>query len=198
METTCQHLIHLLQSDWKSNGLVGEFFTECLKHLSVILSRDAMSNTGSDVVPGSGGQSTSSVLLECENNMPLSSFEVERGVGVIYTIATLCEQLNEKVLSEAHLPSLLGACRDILTCHTSYLANQGSNIKVSGTAEPTYGEMMVGGSVSLSIVFGLLSAIIADVSNVSALVLAIISLSVCLSVCVSVRTTTRIRTLAKG
>ncbi len=61
-----------------------------------------------------GEEATSSVLLECERAMPLSSWEVNRGFDVLYAIAALCEELIERVLDEVNLLSLLEACRDIL------------------------------------------------------------------------------------
>ena len=66
------------------------------------------------------------------------------------------------MIHHAHLPSLLGACADIITCHAHSL-EAGREVRLEVKEE-----VMMGGSVSLNIVFGLLSAVMAGARKVSA------------------------------
>ncbi len=162
--------MRLLQSDINSTGgLIGSFFVKCLNHLATVLAGNLKSSHSESSKMGKSSEAASSALLECEEALPLTSSEVQRETLVLYVTAALCEQLIEKVMEESPLPALAGACGAILGCHASCLeARERGNVRVSSGAEClSYGEVMMGGSLSISIVFGLVPAVLAGPRKVN-------------------------------
>ena len=167
METMCEHVVHLLQSDFNSTGLIGDFFIKCLNHLAVVLGSGLKPHPEAGLGTSEGQSTSSSALLECEGVMPLSSSEVERGITVLSVTSALCEHMSERVLAEAPLPSLVAACKAVLNCHARCLEERGDvgDIRLSGT-ECCYGDMMMGGHISLDMVFRLLTTVLVKVCAV--------------------------------
>jgi hypothetical protein len=159
-----EDIITLFKSGLNSECLIGQFFVECLKHFHAIM---ASSRDGSRV--DDEAKLSSSVLLECEKVLPLTSGEVVDGVTLLHITAALCEEVSSKLLSQCHLPSLLAVCGDIVRCHAQVLgrgdARDGVCLAVRET--PSYEELLLGGSLSLNIVLGLLSAVMAGARTVS-------------------------------
>lgn len=166
MERTGQCIITLLKSGLNSEGLIGIFFVECLHHLHTTIS-DSRDTDKPILAPSSSP--SSSVLLACEDVLPLTSGEVARGSTLLHTTATLCKYASDEVLSQCHLPSLLAACGAIVNCHAQILERRDGRggIRVALMEMPAYGETVMGGSLSLSIVLGLLSAVMLGVRKVS-------------------------------
>ena len=173
--------MELLQTGLNSEGLIGEFFVKCLSHFNSMVtggpstgstgvhgSTDSCSNThGLDHAPVS--PPSSSALLACEATLPASSAEVCNGAALLHTIAALCEHMSDSVLSQSHLPSLLAACGDTLACHAKALEGERGEgeVRFSSREPAAFEERVVGGAVSLNIVFGLLSAVLAGARKVS-------------------------------
>lgn len=182
MESTSGCVVTLLKSSLDSDPeLAGEFFMHCLKHLAAALSDPSHAHTGDSSHAHTGDSShshtgdsshthtgdalSSPLLLECESTIPLSCAEVTSRAAILHTTAALCEHMGDHVIHHSHLPSLLGACADIIACHAHALeAGQEVGLEV----KREYEEEMMGGPVSLNIVFGLLSAVMAGVRKVSA------------------------------
>lgn len=194
MESTSRCVIMLLKSVLDSDpGLVGEFFIHCLKHLVAALSSpghahsshahtgaSSHAHTGTSSHTHTGDVSLSSLLLECENTLPMSRAEVTNRAAILHTTAALCEHMGDHVIHHAHLPSLLEACADIITCHAHILGEGQEEVRLEVKRE--YDEEMMGGPVSLNIVFGLLSAVMAGARKVSGSVYMYVY--VCTYVCV--------------
>ena len=165
MELNGQYVIKLLQTVLNvEESILGTFFMRCLNHLADILSAKDLSqgvhHTETD---------SSSVLLECEPLLPLSSHERISHTSALYVTAALCEHLSAEVISQVHLPSLLSACGQILTHHCKVLQGREGGRREGLLLTPcrsTYEEEVVGGTVSLSLVFGLLSAVMAGAREV--------------------------------
>lgn len=165
MEHTSQCLITLLKAGLNSEGLIGGFFIKCLNHLNTTISNRG---TQPDIISGANiaARSSSSLLLACED--ALTSGEVSSGASLLHTAAALCEFLGQEVIAQSDRPSLLIACRRIVDCHAQVLERGGSGVRLTARREePAYEEVVVGGALSLSIVLGLLSAVMAGAGTVS-------------------------------
>lgn len=73
---------------------------------------------------------------------------------LLFVAAALCETIGEKLLDEVDIPSLVRSLVGIIKCHANY-AKENDRIKVKPDCTS-----VVGGHVTLSIAFGLLSAIL--------------------------------------
>lgn len=191
MELASQGVVKLLQSRLNSGTLVGDFFIECLKHLNVVISSNGISEQDENTrkgttitddvgtLPGtnpgfylpltlSPQASSSSVLLACEAALPMSSSELSSGTSLLHCVAALCECLSGELLSQCHLPSLLAACGAIMARHAAVLerVSGGVTLSIAGGG-PVYEEEVLGGSISLSTVLGLVSAVMAGARKVS-------------------------------
>lgn len=187
-------MIRLLQTDLNSDGVAGTFFTECLNHLAGLVSqntkegqkgdsnsddqenakarhysnlKDLTLSKADDSKLSDNSQASSSVLLECEGLMPISLSELTDVASTLFITAALCEYMSEEVIEQAHLPSLLGACATILNSHARVLRAREEMGGVSVLQDDVGGEELVGGSVSLNLVFGLLSAVLSGARRVS-------------------------------
>lgn len=132
-----------------------------LDHDGLDHNKGSQSDTISILDHGSAA-SSSSVLLACEDNLPLTSGEVSSSASLLHITAALCEYLGQEVIAQSHLPSLLAACGGIVECHAQVLQRADSGIRLTVKREESvYEEMVMGGPLSLSIVLGLLSAVMA-------------------------------------
>ena len=163
MGRTSQCIIALLKSGLNSEGLIGGFSIECLKRLHATLVNDRVAE------PSFSSSSSSSVLLACEDVLPLTSSEVASGASLLHITAALCEHTSAELLSQCHLPSLLSACGDIVEYHAHVLERENVQgvIRLTLKERATYEEMVMGGAISLNIVLGLLSAVMAGARKVS-------------------------------
>ena len=166
MGRTSQCIIALLKSGLNSEGLIGGFSIECLKRLHATLVNDRVAQA---TEPSSSSSSSSSVLLACEAVLPLTSSEVASGASLLHITAALCEHTSAELLSQCHLPSLLSACGDIVEYHAHVLERENVQgvIRLTLKERTTYEEMVMGGAISLNIVLGLLSAVMAGARKVS-------------------------------
>lgn len=172
MESTSQHVVKLLESDVGSESVTGAFFVECLSHLAAVLPHNSNKrkyDTGSTNASEATVSSceSSSALLDCEHLMPMTISEMTDRTSTLYITAALCEHMGAKVISQVHLPSLLTACGGVLSQHAGVLEERGRRVELSVQHQSDYGEEMVGGTVSLTLVFGLLSAIMSGAREVS-------------------------------
>lgn len=130
-------------------------------------------------------QSTrSSVLLECEERQHgLAHTQAYHNTLVLYVTAALCEHMSDEVLQRvSDLPLLLETISAIVHCHACYVSSEraaavtgvnggggrGASLLVVAAAKPSLDELP-GGPITLSIVFGLLSAILGGGKEVSLL-----------------------------
>lgn len=185
MGRTSQSVITLLKSGLNSEAIIGTFFIECLQYLRTTLSNtrvppaadpsssqaELSSSSSSQAEPSSS--SSSSVLLACEDVLPLTSNEVASNASLLHITAAICEYASTELLSQCNLPSLLSACGAIVECHAHVLERESARgvIRLTLKETSTYEEMVMGGAISLNIVLGLLSAIMAGAREVSSCVL---------------------------
>ena len=187
MESVANSVISLVETDLKYNCIPGLFFTECLQHIAVTLCRSTghnASNTSlSSKVKKEGNiqsrqmhqksDDSCSTLLELEQvlEVPVHT-EAYSNALVLYLIAALCEHMGDTVLQQSQLHDLVEVMSVIVNCHARFVSkepSQKSDILLV-TAGPDL-EKLLGGSITLSIVFGLLSAILGGARQVQVLLL---------------------------
>lgn len=175
VERTVEHIMQLLQSVLQTEGLVGTFFTECFNHLADAIAVDSKIDLSTQKTAANNSErgddnshQSSSVLLDCERLLPPSSSEVAGRTSALYVTAALCEHQGAKVIAQSPLPSLLTACGKILAGHARVMEERerARKEKFSLTEERGYDEAVLGGHVTLSLVFGLLSAVMAGARKV--------------------------------
>lgn len=170
MEASGLCVVKLLQTSLRSRQLTGQFFNDCMSRLATILREDAKLEVDcfSDRSKSLDSCSpSSSALLECERAMPKSSLEVLSDAGTLYITAALCEHCSEVVLRETHLPSVLRACKTIIECHAAAVSQDRNTSKVRLIPGRSSRVEVTGGQVTLSICFGLVSAILGGAKTVS-------------------------------
>ena len=187
MESVANCVIHLVETDLKFNGLPGLFFTECLQHIAVVLCR-ATGHSASDTSLSSKvkrersiqsnqmdhkSDDSSSTLLELEQvlEVPVHT-EAYSNALVLYLTAALCEHMGDTVLQQSQLHDLIEVMSVIVNCHAQFVSEEPSRTTdiLLVAAGPDL-EILLGGSVTLSIVFGLLSAILGGAREVQLLLL---------------------------
>lgn len=127
---------------------------------------------------------SSSLLLECEElNRGLSHTQAYRTMLVLYVTAALCEHMTDDVLqSISDVSLLLQTISTVVSCHAHFVSlEKASRVGVDRSSRGSGGqafllttggavadlEVLPGGSITLSIVFGLLSAILGGDRKVS-------------------------------
>ena len=182
MESVANCVIQLVETDLKFNCLPGLFFTECLQHIAVVLCRST-GHSASDTSLSSKverersiqsnpmhqkSDDSSSTLLELEQvlEIPVHT-EAYSNALVLYLTAALCEHMGDTVLQQSQLHDLIKVMSVIVNCHAQFVSEEPSRTSdiLLVTAGPDL-EKLLGGSVTLSIVFGLLSAILGGAREV--------------------------------
>ena len=192
MESAATCILDLLKSGLESGNIPGILFIECLLHVAVVLCRTIGYDASATAVGarvkemteahlGSKRQEvtrdTNSDLLECElNPIAPSRREAYGNASVLYLMAALCEQMSREVLEQVELRKLLEMMSVVVSCHARFVS-KGRSSSLLLVAGPDLEELL-GGPITLSVVFGLLSAILSGAREVC--------LSVCVCVCVCV------------
>ena len=183
MESVTDCILELLRSDLKACELTAKFFLECLKHLASVLCEATgyrpSSRKSDSIKTTSLRAGTSSALLESEAS---PSGDTGRAALVLYLVAALCEdaELVVTILEQISLPGLFAVAATIIGCHahsvvaetltetktsppssssSSSSSSGGIRLRVVVVGAGANGELP-GGTVSLSVVFGLLSAVL--------------------------------------
>ena len=180
MESVTDCILELLRSDLKACELTAKFFLECLKYLASVLCEATgyrPSSRKSDSIKKTTSlcAGTSSALLESEAS---PSTDTGRAALVLYLVAALCEdaELVVTILEQISLPGLFAVAATIIGCHahsvvaetltetktsppSSSSSSGGVRLRVVAVGAGANGELP-GGTVSLSVVFGLLSAVL--------------------------------------
>ena len=168
IEASGHCVIKLLQTSLGSRNIIGLFFNDCLMQLATILSADAKLDYLSDRSKSLDScLPSSSALLECESAMPKSSSELLSDAGTLYITAALCENCSDVVLHESNVPSMLEACKTIIKCHATTVSRHGNTSEVRLIPGQSSCVELTGGPVTLSICFGLVSAILGGAKTVS-------------------------------
>lgn len=152
------------------SDVVGVFFLQCLDHIAEELYKETNYTMPNVLIPQSTPASvstnkkSSTVLLECEQNLGVESYN---NTLVLYIIAALCEHMSNDVLNGADLRSLLLTISTIVGCHSHYFTQSSKKQeKMFQITGPSL-ESLLGGPITLSISFGLLSAILGGAREVS-------------------------------
>ena len=175
MESVANCIVTLVESDLNSDQIPGLFFTECLQHIAVVLCKSAGHDASYTSLTGrtDGSQKhhthdgSNSTLLELEQVLEVPTHtEAYSHTLVLYLIAALCERMSNEVLQQSQLHNLIEVISVIVNCHARFISEPGQNSdKLLVATEPNL-EKLLGGSITLSIVFGLLSAILGGAREV--------------------------------
>lgn len=111
-------------------------------------------------------QSTSSILLECESKLPPSRSEAYSNSLVLYITASICESLSSSLLEQTELPDLLSALATVISCHAHFVTRPDKKTDTLLFDEESSLDDILGGPITLSIAFGLLSTIMGGVIEV--------------------------------
>ncbi len=144
----------LLDPELIGEKLIGSLFIVIIKHLVSLLCNSLQINKDT-LLPMdrvSEDKGTSNVLLEIESRHS-QSFS---STLVLYVAAALCENAGEKILTEVDNVTLVGSLVPIVKCHA---VNATRKLEVVRITEGNNVQGLVGDHVTLSIAFGLLSAI---------------------------------------
>lgn len=128
------------------NQLIGPVFTVCIDHLVLLLTNKSRLKTSND-----------NDLLSLENVIHSSDSTL-----ILFVTAAVCENIGERLLTEVDIPSLAQSLMNIIKCHTDNVKNK-EKIEVLPKQDCT---VLIGGHVTLSIAFGLLSAILSTENKV--------------------------------
>ena len=163
----------LLDSELQRCGIVGSLFLHCVKYLGSVLKRECFSLSEIQQTDSRGTredgtiESGNKVLLEWEERTRLDDISEAHSFSstlVLYITAAICEQIGDKILQDIDELSLVETLSIIVRCHAFRLMRKKEKILFS--MEDTQ-EEITGGHVTLSIAFGLLSAIITAGTQVS-------------------------------
>ena len=171
MENIADHVINLLRSDLKSSNVPSLLFVDCLQYIAVVLcQRTGYSAVGTSMEERVHDQEiqrqtsgiSSLVLLECEQSIR----DAFTDALVLYLTASLCEHMSGDVLETVELSQLIEVISVVVGCHARFISEwQKSNRSGMLVARPDL-EGLLGGSITLNIAFGLLSAILGGARQV--------------------------------
>ncbi len=180
MERMGTGIVALLNSELNKENVIGAFFLLCLQHLtSIILHQtgytctfreDALkpvSHSDQQLDDVLAPSERSSALLDCEAKLPLSQTEAYTSSLVLYIAASICEELSSTLLQQVSLPDLLSSIGALVSCHANFCKVKNNKDHVTVVASKEH--EILGGSITLGIVFGLLSAILSGIVAVSAM-----------------------------
>ena len=125
-------------------------------------SQTASSVGNSTMPPTLKTRSTSSILLECESKLPPSCSEAYSNSLVLYITASICESLSSSLLEQTELPDLLSTLFVVISCHAHCVTRSEKRTTKADSMlvnEESQLDEILGGPITLSIAFGLLSAI---------------------------------------
>jgi len=165
-------VIELLQTTLHSRALSGQFFVKCLQSLSKIISKDVGSQNR-ETVDTFVSSSSSSDLLNCEQVMSKSQAELLNDARVLYITAAVCENLYEEILKDVDTSAILKTCGTVFESHAKVAATY-DEIQLLPEQHKTF--EITGGSVSLSMCCGLVSALMSGSDAVSNCVLIMYSI----------------------
>ena len=181
MEKVGSSLLALLNVELNEIKIIGRFFVTCLQYLSSIIlpQTKQMSFLGvtskrvsrSDQQKGNlcSSPDTNSALLDCEVVLPPSHTEAYFNSLVLFVTASICENINSTLFQEVNLFDLLASIKSLVECHATYCKNHEIKDCLKVTANEN--REILGGSITLSIVFGLLSAVLNGAVEVCMVVL---------------------------
>ena len=162
MEDTASAIVTLL-GDLKSCGVLGPCFLTAMGHLKMALEKESlpadMTREDEQVVKDSR-----SVLVEWEAERSRREGSSASSIMVLYVVAAVCEQLGRELLEQVDIVSLLPVLAGVVGSHARCL--KPSPLQQLLCASPVE---LTGGPVTLSITLGLLSAILAQRSEVCTL-----------------------------
>lgn len=167
MEEIGNCVLDLLRTDMKSCRLLGPLFVKCLQWLASALScQCGLAHPKDAAVAARVTSSSSAVLLQLEEAGEGSMTSLSDAMA-LYTAAAICENMGNEMLEEVDPFPLLGIISDIVRCHAHVSLPQ-ADIKVSSSQAKRMGpESLTGGALTLSIAFGLMSALLAGNKPVS-------------------------------
>ena len=149
----------LLEPEIQKDKLIGTVFLTCLKYLvSQLLketgfrSSDDEETVAEQKLEKSTKQSDTLLQWEAASDAQPHSFSV---AVVLYVAAAICENVSENILSKVDEGKLVHYLATIIKCHADFLRKMKDQISILETRQ----EELPGGHVTLSIAFGLLSAL---------------------------------------
>ncbi len=185
MEDIAGCLLEILRTELKSSDVPSLLFMECLQHIAAVLCRAtgydaAGTSIGIRLVeererkaaakkPTSKG-SSSSALLELEEDLELQTSSGSfANALILYLAASLCEKMSGEVMERVELPGVLEVISVIVNCHARFASEPQQPQDYCKTPQVAQSDLgrLLGGPTTLSIVFGLLSAILGGARKVS-------------------------------
>ena len=180
MERDGKAILELLGKLFKSSHLIGQFFLECLTRVAAILCRDVdhlptvprvkqeMKTLSS--LQGQLNQSASSVLLDIERDThQLSQAESYHRSLALYLTAVLSEERTSDVIEQADQETLLQVLAVVIECHAHLVTRKKKTLSDSPVdlllVQPDL-QSVLGGSITLSVALGYLSAILTAANKV--------------------------------
>ena len=182
MEKDGGAIVELLGTTLAPSQLIGGFFTECLTCVVAILCMDIgyqaqssrikteiKSHLSVQVDPKLSNSSASSVLLDIEKETgERKQAELYRRSLALYLTAALSEERTSTVLQQTDTTELLEILAVAVECHSHTVTRKNKTLSSSVNllvVQPDL-DSMLGGSISLSIALGYLSAILAGADQV--------------------------------
>ena len=162
MEDLASAVVKLL-GDLKSCDLLGPLFLTVMGRLKMVLENESLSANGCDTAreDEQAMKDSPSVLLEWEAKRSMRHESTSSSIMVLYVVAAVCEQMGSELLEQVDTISLLPVLAGVVGCHARCL--KPSTPQQLLGASPVE---LTGGPVTLSITLGLLSAILAQKSEV--------------------------------
>ncbi len=183
MESITGCVLEILRTDLQDSSVPSQLFLECLQRIATELCRASGYDAAGTCVGRAMGErkrnsalkkpastGNSSALLDLEEKLERStSAESFSNTLALYLTASLCEHMSEAVLERVELPVLLEVISVITQCHACFVSrpHQPPGCTVTLQVVVPDLERLLGGSITLTIVFGLLSAILGGAREVS-------------------------------
>ncbi|XP_019850388.1 PREDICTED: transport and Golgi organization protein 6 homolog isoform X1 [Amphimedon queenslandica] len=152
----------LVEGELKSTGIKSTLFTYCMEYIGNLLASEAgLQKTKKQETAQPMKGASSRTLLDWER----SSMHSSEGVSfsnalVLYLLASLCEGMDIETIKTLDLQSTVQALALLVKSHGIY--HQKDKPISTRQEEGKETELLTGGDVTLSIAFGLLSAILAS------------------------------------
>ena len=168
MEEIGSCILDLLRTDLKSCQLLGPLFVKCLQQLVSTLTHQSScpAHSKDASVMAKENSSASSVLLQLEQNGKGPTASLSDAMA-LYTAAAICENMGNELLEQVDRSSLLDAVSGIVSCHARVSSPQAGVKVLPSQAKRVGPETLTGGTLTLSIALGLMSALLAGNKPVS-------------------------------
>ena len=163
---TC--ITELVEGELKSTGINTSLFMHCLEYMGMLLVRESGLQQGKEektthnsTLMDEPQHESSTLLLEWEESTSTCTSEAVRfsNALVLYVLASLCEGMDLETMKSFDLHSMMQSLVLIVKSHSFYCKR---DVMLIRDEEAELLGNLTGGHVTLSIAFGLLSAVLAS------------------------------------